>query len=95
MSRPPRELLEAMSLNWGVYVDAYLMDAAKVGDRFAATAFGDQSGVVPDGVTVATQPLRHVATQGSFKLLQTVDGGDYYVLVTEYAAGMRPDGNAN
>ncbi len=72
-----------MALDWGVYIDAYLLNAARVGIRYAAIVFCDQSGASSDGMTVATPPVRHVATRGAFKLLQTLDGADNYVLVTE------------
>lgn len=80
----PTEVIQAMSHDWGVLVDAYLVNAARVGDRFAATVFCDQSGMVPDGVTVATHPVRQIAVRGAFKLFQTLDGADHYVLVTEH-----------
>ena len=83
----PDEVVQAMSLDWGVIVDAYLLDGARVGDRYAAIAFGDCSGVVPDGATIATVPVRCVAFEGPFKLLQTFNGNDHYVLVTESDAG--------
>ena len=81
-----------MTHDWGVLVDAYLCNAARVGDRFAATVFCDRSGTVPDGVTVATQPVRQIAVRGDFKLLQTLDGADHYVVVTENKAGEAVDG---
>jgi hypothetical protein len=80
----PSEVVQAMNLDWGVLVDAYLFNAARVGDRFAATVFYDRSGVVPDGVTVATHPVRQIAVRGAFKLVQTLDGADHYIVVTEH-----------
>lgn len=80
----PREVVQAMSHDWGVLVDAFLFNAARVGDRYAATVFCDRSRTVPDGVTVATQPVRQIAARGDFKLYQTLDGADHYVLVTEH-----------
>ncbi|MEX5499160.1 hypothetical protein [Pseudomonas syringae] len=91
----PGEVVRAMALDWGVYIDAYLLDAARVGNRYAAIAFCDQSGTSSNGMTVATPPVRHVATRGAFKLLQTLDGADNYVLVTEHDAGVVADGNGN
>lgn len=86
----PGEVVQAMSHDWGVLVDAYLFNAARVGDRFAATVFCDQSGMVSDGMTVATQPVHQIATRGAFKLLQTLDRVDHYVLVTEHDEGVAP-----
>lgn len=91
----PDEVVQAMSIEWGVIVDAYLVDGARVGDRYAAIAFGDCSGVVPDGATIATVPVRCVASRGSFRLLQTFNGNDHYVLVTECKAGAAVDGESN
>jgi len=83
----PIEVKQAMAQDWGVFVDAYLFNAARIGERFAATVFGDQSGMVSDGMTVATQPVRLVATRKGFKLLRTQDGADHYVVVTEHKTG--------
>lgn len=83
----PGEVVQAMLHDWGVLVDAYLVNAARVGTRYAATVFCDQSGALLDGMTVATRPVRQVDVRGGFRLLQTVDGRDYYVLVTEQGAG--------
>ncbi len=83
----PCEVVQAMSHDWGVLVDAYLFNAARVGDRFAAIVFCDRSGMVPDGATVATKPVRLIAVRGAFKLFQTLDGADHYVLVTEHDGG--------
>ncbi|WP_205858438.1 hypothetical protein [Pseudomonas viridiflava] len=88
----PCEVIQAMSHDWGVPVDAYLFNAARVGDRFAATVFCDRSGVVPDGVTVATNPVSLIAVRGAFKLFQTLNGADHYVLVTEHDGGGLLDG---
>jgi hypothetical protein len=83
----PNAVVQAMNLDWGVLIDACLFNAARVGNRFAATVFCDRSGVVPDGVTVATKPVRLIAIRGTFKLFQTLDGADHYIVVTENDAG--------
>jgi len=83
----PSEVKQAMAQDWGVLVDAYLFNAARIGERFAATVFGDHSGMASDGMTVATQPVRLVDTRGAFKLLRTLDGADHYVVVTENRTG--------
>lgn len=88
----PGEVVQAMSLDWGVLIDAYLFDAGRVGNRYAATVFCDRSGKVPDGMTVATQPVRKIGVRGAYKLLQTLDAADHYVLVTEHEMGA-PDGH--
>lgn len=89
----PNEVSQAMAYDWGVLVDAYLVNAARVGNCYAATVFCDQSGVSSDGTTVATRTVRQVAARGAFKLLQTLDGGDHYVLVTEHKTGGSAHGN--
>lgn len=79
----PREVVQAMAQDWGVFVDAYLVDAARVGDRYAAIAYFEQPGS-PNGSTVATPPVREVLTREGFKLLQTIDAHDHYVIVSEH-----------
>lgn len=91
----PTEVIQAMALDWRAHIDAYLVNAARVGTRYAAIVFCDQSGVLSDGMTVATPPVRHVETLGAFKLLQTLDGTDHYVVVTEHDDGLAFDGNGN
>ncbi|RRV10831.1 hypothetical protein EGJ27_02950 [Pseudomonas sp. v388] len=88
----PAEVRQAMAYDWGVFVDAYLCNGARVGDRYAATAYFGQPGEIPNGATVATHPLRQVATHGSFRLFQTLDGADHYVLVSQQSVG---GGNGN
>lgn len=83
----PSEVVQAMRHDWGVLIDAYLVNAARIGDRFAAIVFCDRSGMVSDGTTVATQPLHQIATRGAFKLLQTLNRADHYVVVTEHEEG--------
>lgn len=88
----PAEVRQAMAYDWGVFVDAYLCNVARVGDRYAATAYFARPGEIPNGVTVATHQVRRVATQGVFALLQTLDGADHYVIVSEQSLG-GGDGN--
>jgi hypothetical protein len=88
----PSEVVQAMAQDWGVLIDAYLFNAACVGNRFAATVFCDRSGAASDGMTVATQPVRLVSTIRGFKLLRTLDGADHYVVVTETKPGEVADG---
>jgi hypothetical protein len=80
----PTEVTQAMTCDWGVFVDAYLMDAARVGDRYAARAFCDQSGALTDGMTVVTPKVQQIASRGSYKLLRAWNVDDHYVLVTEF-----------
>ncbi|MFJ5298662.1 hypothetical protein ACIQAL_19275 [Pseudomonas sp. NPDC088368] len=79
----PAEVERAMTYDWGVLVDAYLMDAGRVGDRYAATVFCDRSGRASDGTTVATPAVEHLSTQGGFQLLRAVAAFDHYVIVSE------------
>lgn len=76
----PPAVLAASNERWGVAIDAYMVDAVRVGDRFAATAYFDLSGTIDDGSTVATPPVRVVERRESFVLLQTLCGSDYYVI---------------
>lgn len=97
------EVRQAMAHDWGVHVDAYLVRGARVGDRYAATAYfawaggmcdeppcessvgisAASSGGVFGGMTVATRSVREIGGWGAFKLLQTLEGDDCYVLVSE------------
>jgi hypothetical protein len=81
------EVIQATTIDWGVTVDAYLVDAARVGQRYAARVFSDLSGVSADGMTVATPPLELVEARSGFKLMRSLSGGDYYVIVCEQQAG--------
>lgn len=76
----PLSVVAASSEQWGVTIDAYLVDAVRVGNRFAATAYFDLSGCIDDGSTVATPPVRAVELREGFVLLQTLCGSDYYVI---------------
>lgn len=46
------KLAIAQAHDWGALVDAYLVDAAEVGDRFVAYVYGDLSGQLGCGVRV-------------------------------------------
>ena len=78
----PAEIVKARDIDWAVHIDAYLTQAAKVGDRYVALVYGDRSGVSLDGMTVATPPIECVLVRGGFKLMRSV-GGDYYVIASE------------
>jgi len=83
----PPAVLRASREDWGVSIDAYLINAAKVGDRFAASVFLDHARVIADGETVVTPPLKKLGTRGDFLLMQSVCGQDHYIIVSEYRAG--------
>jgi hypothetical protein len=76
----PAEVLLASEMPWGVLIDAYLIGAARVGDRYAGVAYLDHSGVIVDGSTVATPPVRAIDQKDKFILLQTLSGLDHYVI---------------
>ncbi|WP_313629623.1 hypothetical protein [Pseudomonas sp.] len=80
----PAAVILASEIDWGVFVDAFLTDAAKVGVRYAAKVFGDRSGRTADGSTVVTPPVTFVCMNGTFKLFRSSCGGDHYVVVSEY-----------
>ncbi len=83
----PPAVLRASREDWGVRIDAYLINAAKVGDRFAASVFLDHAGAIENGETVVTPPLRSMSARGEFRLMQSVCGQDHYIIVSEYRAG--------
>lgn len=78
----PLKVLAARRIEWGVIVDAYLTNVAKVGARYSAIAFADRSGLIGDGEIVATPPSRPVEQQQGFVLLQSCCGRDHYVVVS-------------
>lgn len=80
----PANVERASRIDWGVLVDAYLTDAAQVGKRFAATLFFDQAGVISNGETVVTPPLRRLGKRGDFWLMQSESGQDHYVVVSNF-----------
>lgn len=81
----PSVVVQAHGIDWGVTVDAYLFDAARIGRRFAATVFFDLSGVSENWATVATPPLQFVEMRAGFKLMRSVSGADYFVIASEYS----------
>lgn len=83
----PPAVLAASNEQWGVLIDAYLVDAVRVGNRFAAIAYFDLSGSIDDGATVATPPVRAVERRESFVLLQSLCGSDYYVIAASRSDG--------
>lgn len=81
----PPLVLVASNIDWGVIVDAYLCSAARIGDRYAAEAFLDRSGVVSDGMTVATPPVTVLMHKNGFMLVRSQCLKDHYVIVTEHS----------
>lgn len=78
----PCEVVRAQGVDWSVYVDAYLFSAARVGERYVALVYNDQSRKLEDGMTVATPPVWCVEEREGFKLVRTA-GGDNYVISSE------------
>lgn len=83
----PPKVLAAKRIEWGVIIDAYLIDVARVGARYSAMAFSDRSGIIQDGETVATPPAKTVDEQQGFVLLKSLCGQDYYVVVNWLESG--------
>jgi hypothetical protein len=83
MTDVPSEVVRAQCQDWGVIVDAYLSQAGRVGDRYAATVFSDLSGVNADGMTIATPPLQFVEERAGFKLMRSLSGKDHFVITSE------------
>lgn len=84
----PPVVVAASNEKWGVLIDAYLVDAVPVGNRFAAIAYCDRSGSIDDGATVATPAVRAIERRDSFELLQTFCGNDHYVIAARRSDGM-------
>lgn len=83
----PLEVVQAKAIDWGITVDAYLVGAARVGQRYAARVFSDMSGMSADGMTVATPPLELVDTKSGFRLMRCLSGSDHFVIVSEQRTG--------
>lgn len=82
----PPEVEFARAIDWGVPIDAYLTNAARVGTRFAASVYLDRSGMSADGMTVITPSVREVARIEGLEMLQSISGNDHYVIVTRMSA---------
>ena len=80
----PDGVEKAKGIDWGVPIDAYLMNAAQVGNRFAASVYCDLSGASADGMTILTPPVRQLVRIGRFEMLQSLCGNDHYVVVTRF-----------
>lgn len=79
----PARVARATVIEWGVTIDAYLLDAAMVGNRYTARVYQDLSGVNADGMTVVTPEVRAVREQGGFTLVRSLGGHDHYVIVSK------------
>ncbi|WP_434120329.1 hypothetical protein [Pseudomonas fortuita] len=77
------EVVRAQREDWGVIVDAYLSQAGRVGNRYAATVFSDLSGVSADGMTIVTPPLELLEERVGFKLMRSFSGKDHFVITSE------------
>lgn len=81
----PPQVVQAAGINWGVTVDAFLMDAARVGDRFAALVYCDLSGVNLDGMTIVTPEVCVVDHVNGYTLVRSLTKSDHYVIASELA----------
>lgn len=86
----PAEVSAASDMDWGVAIDAYLVGAARVGKRYAASAYLDRSGLIANGATVATPEVSVVGQRGGFLLLRSLSGQDHYVIAGQYSPGHQP-----
>ena len=84
----PQQVEQATRVAWGVKIDAYLMDAAQVGDRITALVYCDLSGVSSDGMTVVTPEVRAVRQVRGFTLVRSLTGQDHYVIVSKLSEGL-------
>lgn len=82
----PADVEKASRIEWGVLIDGYLTNAARVGSRFTATLFLDCARLISNGETVVTPPVRKVTSRGEFSLVQSACGQDHYVIVSELAS---------
>lgn len=83
----PLAVVKATRIDWGVPIDAYLMDVARVGDRLTGLVYCDLSRVSSDGMTVVTPEIRDVRQVNGFKLVRSLTRRDHYVIVSELSTG--------
>ena len=81
----PSEVQRANSIDWGVLVDAYLMNAARVGSQYTGSAYLDRSGRIADGMTVVTPHVFQIAEIEGMHLVSSAGGDDHYVVVTPFS----------
>lgn len=81
-SNLPPEVVQASAIGWAQVIDAYLVDAALVGGRYAARAFMDKSGEVLDGMTVVTPLVETIAKKSGFLLVRSLSHRDHYVIAS-------------
>lgn len=79
----PTRVVRASCIDWGVTIDAYLSDAAKVGNRFTARVYRDLSGMNSDGMTIVTPEVQPVSERSGYTLVRSLSGHDYYVIVSQ------------
>ncbi|UFH49592.1 hypothetical protein [Pseudomonas sp. KNUC1026] len=82
----PADVKRAACIEWGVLIDGYLTNAARVGSRLTATLFLDCARLIRNGETVVTPPVRKLTSRGDFCLVQSESGNDHYVIVSELAS---------
>ncbi|ARD13741.1 hypothetical protein [Pseudomonas savastanoi] len=78
----PPQVAAARLIDWGVSIDAFLVNAARVSTRFAASVYLDRSGALANGMTIATPPVYQIMTIQGFELVRSVCGSDNYVIVS-------------
>ncbi|SOS36176.1 hypothetical protein CFBP6411_04819 [Pseudomonas syringae group genomosp. 3] len=83
----PMQVLVASRMEWGVIIDAFLTNAARVGDRYAAESYFDRSGAISDGMTVVTPPVVLLLNREGFLLVRSACRNDHYVIVSEHGEG--------
>jgi len=79
----PTRVVRASCIDWGVTVDAYLSDAARVGNRFTARVYRDLSGINSDGMTIVTPEVQPVSQRSGYTLVRSLSGRDHYVIVSQ------------
>lgn len=79
----PTQIVRASCIEWGVTIDAYLSDAARVGNRFTARVYRDLSGINSDGMTIVTPEVQPVSERSGYTLVRSLSGRDHYVIVSQ------------
>lgn len=77
----PTAVIEAMAIDFGMPITAYLMAAVDTPPILMGTVFGDTSGRFREGASIRTSRIKKVFFIEGYSLFQTV-GGSLYVVVS-------------
>lgn len=80
MSGMPREVREAMEVDFGFYITGYLVCAVEAPPIFVGIVYADSRGRFEDGASVRTSLTRSVSFQNGYGVLTTFSGSCYVIV---------------